>query len=232
VVDFWGNKRSSGLWSTEKGDESGRKQTMSRDVKITYINKTMNPDKPTIFLFARNLVPRFDVLTHGIAWRALARIGKGSYSEFIYPAATSVRALWGDGYRTRSLEAETGKRYTVKEESGGIVLIPTGNAAHTHAIEISSRVKVDGGIQAQLCKDGKVLLEKKAVAYEQKATFILRPALYWGMAAEIREGQGIGSAILNTDRFFQQDIDGVTWAMVTLTGNTKEGYQFRVENHY
>lgn len=144
----------------------------------------------------------------------------------------TVRALWGDNHKTRMVEAETGKRYTVLEESGGIVLIPNGNAAHAHAIEISSQVKVDGGIRAQLCKDGKVLLEKKVVAYEQKATFILHPKLYWGMAAEIREGQGIGTAILNSDRFFEQDIDGVTHAIVTLTGNTREGYRFNVENHY
>ena len=192
----------------------------------------MNPDKPTIFLFAHNLVPKFDVLAHGIAWRVLARIGKGSSSEFIYPVSTTVRALWGDGHKTRSLEAETGKRYTVLEESGGIVLIPNGNASHAQAIEISSQVKVDGGIRAQLCKDGKVLLEKKALAYEQKATFILHPKLYWGIAAEIRAGQDIGSAILNSDHFFEQDIDGVSHAIVTLTGNTREGYRFVVENHY
>jgi hypothetical protein len=205
---------------------------MGTEVKITYINHTMNPDKPTIFLFANNQVPKFDVLTQGIAWRALARLGKGSGSEFIYPEATTVRAMWGDNHKTRMLEAETGKRYTVLEEPGGIVMIPTGKAAHAHAIEISNQVKVDGGIRAQLFKDGKVLLEKKVVAYEQKATFILQPKLYWGIAAEIREGQGIGSAILNSDGFFEQDIDGVTRAMVTLSGNTREGYRFTVENRY
>jgi hypothetical protein len=216
----------------EYGGKSWRKATMSRDVKITYVNKTRNPDKPAIFLFAPNLVPKFDVYTQGIAWRALIRIGKGSRSEFIYPAASTVQAIWGEGHRTRSLEAEAGKRYAVQEESGGVVLVSSGKAAHAHAIEICSRVKVDGGIRAQLCKDGKVLLERKAVAYEQKATFVLRPALYWGMAMEIREGQDIGSAILYSDGFFEQDIDGVTRSTITLTGSPREGYRFVAENHY
>jgi len=202
---------------------------MSTDIKITYINNTMNPDKPTIFLFAKNPVPKFDVLKHGVAWRVLAKIGKGSYSEFVYPKTTTVRARWGDGHKTGMLEAEIGKKYTVIENNTGIVIIPNGNAAHPHAIELSSKIKVDGGIRAQLCKDGKVLLEKRTVAYDQKATFILEPKLYWGIAAEIQEGQLIGSAILNSDRFFELDIHGVTHATVTMTGNIKEGYHFHVE---
>ncbi len=202
---------------------------MNKNVKITYINNTMNPDKPTIFLFAKNRVPKFEVLTHGAAWRALTRIGKGSYSQFIYPETSTVRAMWEGRHKTCMLEAETGKKYTVIENNSGIVLIPNGNAAHPHAVEISSKIKVDGGIEAQLCKDGKVLLEKKNVAYDQKATFILEPKLYWGIAAEIRDGQSIGSSVLNSDNFFEQDIHWVTGATVTLTGNTKEGYQFHVE---
>ena len=205
---------------------------MTTGVKITYINHTMNPGRPTIFVFTGNLVPNFDILKHGIAWRALAKIGKGSYSEFIYPKNAAVRAIWGDGHKTRLLEAETGKKYTIVEENSGIVLIPDGPAAHPHVIEVSSKIKVEGGIEAQLCKDGKILMSKPTVAYDQKATFIPEPKLYWGMAAEIREGQLIGSAILNSDSFFEQDIHHVSHATVTLTGNTKEGYQFHLENHY
>lgn len=202
---------------------------MSTDVKITYVNNTMNPDKPTIFLFAKNRVPKFDVLKHGVAWRALAKIGKDSSSEFVFPKITTLRVMWGDGHRTPLLEAEIGKKYTVIENNTNIVLVPNGNAAHAHAIEVSSKIKVDGGIRVQLGKDSKVLLEKRTVAYDQKATFILEPKLYWGMAAEIREGQLIGSAVLNSDSFFEQDIHGVTRAIVTLSGNTKEGYQFHLE---
>ncbi|MGD2085910.1 MAG: hypothetical protein PVH61_06985 [Candidatus Aminicenantes bacterium] len=203
---------------------------MSTDVKITYVNNSGNTDKPSIFVFTKNLVPTFDVLKDGVAWRVMPDIGKGSSSCFVYPIITTVQAMWGDCNKTRTLDATIGKRYTVLEDDTGIVLVPNGDASQSTAIEVNSLVQVDGGIRAQLCKDGKVMMTKQIVAYDQKATFILHPKLYWGIASEIQEGQLISSAVLNTDNFFEQDIEGVLEAVVTLTGNAKEGYQFYVEN--
>lgn len=37
----------------------------STDVKVTYVNNSLNPDQPTIFVFAKNVVPTFDVLVDG-----------------------------------------------------------------------------------------------------------------------------------------------------------------------
>jgi hypothetical protein len=203
---------------------------MSTDVKITYVNNSGNTDQPTIFVFTKNLVPTFDVLKDGVAWRVMPDIGKGSSSCFVYPIVTTVQAMWGDCNKTRMLDATIGKRYSVLEDDTGIVLVPNGDASQSTAIEVNSLVQVDGGIQAQLCKDGKVIMTKQIVAYDQKATFILHPKLYWGIASEIQEGQLISSAVLNTDNFFEQDIEGVLESIVTLTGNAKEGYQFSVQN--
>jgi hypothetical protein len=203
---------------------------MSTDVKITYVNNSGNTDQPTIFVFTKNLVPTFDVLKDGVAWRVMPDIGKGSSSCFVYPIITTVQAMWGDCNKTRMLDATIGKRYTVLEDDTGIVLVPNGDASQPTAIEVNSLVQVDGGIKAQICKEGKVMMTKNIVAYDQKATFILHPKLYWGIASEIQEGQLISSAVLNTDNFFEQDIEGVLNATVTLTGNAKEGFQFYVEN--
>lgn len=204
---------------------------MSTDVKVTYVNNSLNPDQPTIFVFTKNLIPTFDVLVDGVAWRTMPNIGKGSSSCFVFPIITEVQAMWGDCNATRSILADIGKRYTVLEDDTGIVLQPTGNASQTNAIEVNSMVQVEGGVRAQLTKDGKVMMTKNIVAYNQKATFILHPKLYWGVASEIQEGQLISSAVLNSDHFFEQDIEGVTSATVTLTGNPKEGYQFIVQNN-
>ena len=35
---------------------------MSTDVKITYINKSVNPARPTVFVFTKNQIPTFDAL--------------------------------------------------------------------------------------------------------------------------------------------------------------------------
>lgn len=203
---------------------------MSTDVSITYYNNAMNPDRPTVFVFTKNYVPTFDVLKDGVAWLALPDIGKGSSSSFVFPIRTTVQGMWGGSNKTRSIEAEIGKRYTVLRDETGIVLDPGGDASQKTAIEVSSQIKVDGGIKAQICKDGKVLVTKEIVAYNQKATFVLHPKLYWGLASEIQDGQQISSAVLDTDNFFEMDIEGLISADVVLTGNTKDGYNFSVEN--
>ena len=199
---------------------------MGLDVKITYINNSWNRDKPTIFVFAKNQAPTFNVLEHGVAWRTISRIGRKSSSCFIYPQKTHVQAMWGEGDKTGILEAAPGQRYTVLEDDTGIVLAHTGKATQANAIEVDSQVEVKDGIRAQILKRGSPLMVKNIIAYGQKATFILHPILYWGIAAEIQEGQGIGSAVLNTDRFWAQNIEEISEATVTLVGNATEGYRF------
>jgi hypothetical protein len=203
---------------------------MSTDVKITYINKSRNDDNPTIFVFTRNVIPTFEALVDGIAWRIMPNIGQGSSSQFYYPIKSRIQASWEKYNFTNDLNAEIGKRYTVEEDDTGIVLIPNGNACQKTAIEINNNIRVNGGIKALLKKENKVIVTKNTVAYGQKATFILHPKLYWGIASEIHEGQELKSAILNTDHFFEQDIEGVSEADVILRGNPKEGYQFCLEN--
>ncbi len=203
---------------------------MSTEVKINFINQSVNSDMPVIFVFTKNMVPTFDVLRHGIAWRVLDNVNKGSVSSFIFPIETSVQAMWGGYNKTEQLKSEIGKRYSVINSDGGIVLVKNGNASQKNAIEVNSQVHVDGGIQAQLFKDGRVMMTKNIVAYDQKATFILHPKLYWGIAHEIQEGSQLSTAVLSSDHFFEQDLEGVTETNVVLTGNAKDGYQFVIEN--
>ena len=197
---------------------------------ITYVNRSDNADQPTIFVFAKNAIPGFDELADGVAWRVLPDIGKGSSSEFMVLPMCTVQATWGGVNRTQSLVAEVGKRYTVMEDDTGIVLVANGNASQSNAIEISSEIHVPGGITAQLLNDGKLLMQKQIVAYGQKASFVWERKLYWGIASEIWESQLIGTAVLDSTDFFEQDLDGILGATVTLTGDAQSGYQFEVVN--
>jgi len=203
---------------------------MATNVRITYVNQSGNQECPKVFVFTKNLIPSFDVLVDGVAWKVMSDIGRGSSCHFTYPIHTAVQAMWGDSSQTRSLTAEIGKRYTVMKNNTGIVLMANGNASQTTAIEINNDIQVEGGIQAQLSKDDKVLMTKHNVAYNQKATFVLHPKLYWGVASEIQQGDFLSSAVLNTDHFFEQDIQGVNQSVVTLKGNARDGYQFDVTN--
>ncbi len=119
---------------------------MSTDVQVTYVNNSMNPDNPTIFVFTKNVIPTFNALVDGFAWRVMPDIGKGASSRFVYPLVSTVRATWGDCNATQTIEAQIGHRYTVLEDSTGIILQHDGQASQPTAIEVNSRVQVPGGV--------------------------------------------------------------------------------------
>ncbi|WP_064791367.1 hypothetical protein [Shewanella woodyi] len=204
---------------------------MSSNVEITYINKSMNKDLPTIFVFTKNETPTFDALKEGVAWRVIPDIGRASSSQFNFPIETSVGATWQGGQnKTQVLDSTIGKRYTVSKDDTGVVLAANGNASDTKSIDVNNDVNVPNGISAELYKDGKLMMTKNIVGFGQKATFVLKPRLYWGVASEIQESQLLNSAVLNTDKFFEQDLEGVTKVTVSLNGNAESGYSFKIEN--
>ncbi|MBW8186318.1 hypothetical protein [Shewanella nanhaiensis] len=204
---------------------------MSSNVEITYINKSMNKDLPTIFVFTKNETPTFDALKEGVAWRVIPDIGRASSSKFNFPIETSVGATWQGGQnKTQVLDSTIGKRYTVSKDDTGVVLAANGNASDTKSIDVNNDVNVPNGISAELYKDGKLMMTKNIVGFGQKATFVLKPKLYWGVASEIQESQLLNSAVLDTDKFFEQDLEGVTKVTVSLNGNAESGYSFKIED--
>jgi hypothetical protein len=204
---------------------------MATDIKITYTNKSMNKDLPTVFVFTKNETPTFDVLKEGLAWRTIPNIGRGSSSSFGFPIITEVGATWKDGTnKTQVLPSDIGKRYTVSKNDTGIVLAGNGNASDTKSIDINNDANIQGGIAASLYKDNKLMMTKNIVGYGQKATFVLKPKLYWGIASEIEESQSLNSAVLNTDHFFEQDLEGVSEVEISLNGNAEDVYTFKIDS--
>ncbi len=191
---------------------------MATDIKITYTNKSMNRDLPTVFVFTKNEIPAFDVLKEGVAWRTIPNIGRGSSSSFVLPIFTEVVATWQDGInKTQILPADIGKRYTVSQNETGIVLTANGNASDAESIDVNNDANIQDGVSASLYKDGKLMLTKSIAGYGQKATFVLKPKLYWGIASEIQESELINSAVLNTDSFFEQDLEGLTEVNISFS---------------
>ncbi len=207
-----------------------RQDMVAAPIFITFVNDSDNPTLPALFVFARNEASTSDELTSEIAWRVMPSLGKGASTTFLYLLAGTVRAMWGDCNETPSLPANVGSRYAVEEDATGIVIVPSGSASQPDAIEVTSVVQVDSGINAQLFRDDKLFVQKQIVAYGQKATFIVEPKLYWGIASEIEEGQLLATADLLTDTFFELDLQGVSQAIVTLSGDSQTGFQFTVES--
>ncbi|MDP4181854.1 MAG: hypothetical protein Q8942_12265 [Bacillota bacterium] len=204
---------------------------MSSNVKITYVNKSMNKDLPKIFLFLKNEIPTFDALKDGVVWKVIEDVGRESTCEFTFPLETEVGATWSKGTcKTKRLLYSTGRKYTVIKNEAGITIIPDGSAGNTRFIDVCNDVHVENGISVDLYKDGKIMITKKVVAYGQKATFILHPKLYWGVASEIQEGKELSSAVLDSDHFFEENLEGASNVTVALYGNATDGYQFKIEN--
>jgi len=204
---------------------------MPNTIKIHYVNKSMNQDMPKIFMFMRNEIPTFDALKDGVAWKVIENVGRGSSCNVLYPIETMVSASWDERTcQTAMMQSTIGSRYTVLQDETGITITNDGNAGNTRSIDVANDVHVEGGISVDLYKDGKLMMTKNTVAYGQKATFVLHPKLYWGLASEIQEGAQISSAVLNSDQFFEQDLEGVSEVTVSLYGNAEDGYQFKLEN--
>jgi hypothetical protein len=191
----------------------------------------MNKDLPNIFLFIKNEVPTFDCLKDGIAWKVIKDVGRESSCKFVFPIETEVSASWNNGTCcTRMLPSEIGSRYTVEKNETGIILQKDGNAGNTRSIDVSNNVHTENGISVDMYKDGRIMMTKNIVGYGQKATFVLHPKLYWGIASEIQEGEQISSAVLDSEHFFEQNLEGLSNVTIALHGNAEEGYQFVVES--
>jgi hypothetical protein len=203
----------------------------SRDVKITYVNNSLNEDMPSIFVFTQNEVASFNAIRDGVAWKVIKNIGRNSRSTFVFPSQTSIKATWeGGANETNQLLCEVGKRYTVQKNATGIVLQQDGNALSPMDIELMNNIQMNKGISALLLKGDDVIVKKNIVAYEQKATFQLAPKIYWGIASEIQVSQSISSAVLDSNVFFEQDLLNVSAATVSLNGNAEIGYNFQIDH--
>jgi len=201
------------------------------DVKITYVNHSGNKDTPTVFLFTKNEVPTFDALRDGVAWRTFERIGRGSCATAVFPVDTQVSTSWDSGCcRTAQLTAQIGCGYQVSKDETGIILTKNGNAGNTRSIDVTNNIRVSGGISVNLYKDGHIMMTKDIVAYGQKATFVLHPKLYWGLASEIQEGEQLSSAVLDSASFYELDLESLSEVTVGLYGNAQDGYQFKVDS--
>lgn len=203
---------------------------LTQGTKICYINKSANKDLPQVFVFAQNGTSNFSSIEEGVAWKVIKNIGRGSRSTFYYSDQYSVQASWdNDANTTVQISANTGERYHIIKDTTGIVLKPDGSAADANTIEVVNEVEVPNGVKAQYCKNGNVILEKSQVGYGQSAIFTPSNKIYFGLASEITEGSSLQSAVINNRNFFELDLTGVSYVMISLNGNAENGYRFQIE---
>lgn len=206
--------------------------TLNQKTKICYINKSANKDLPEVFIFAKNATPNFDLYKDGVAWKVLKKIGRRSRSTFYYDSQYAVQASWENTVNsTAQVPAKLGCNYQVILDTTGIVLKSNGEAFDTNTIEITNNIEVANGISAQFCNNGKVLLQKDNIGYDQVAIFKPSQTIYFGLASEITEGNTLHSGVINSTNFFELNLTGLSNVIISLNGNPKTGYYFELEQN-
>lgn len=203
---------------------------LTDSTKICYINKSANNDMPQVFVFAQNGTSNFDGVKGGVAWNVIKNIGRGSRSVFYYSSQYFVQASWENTCNcTAQIAVKKGHKYHVVKDTTGIVLKPSGEASDLKAIEVANDIEVPNGVTVQYCNDGRIILEKKQVGYGQSAIFKPSNKIYFGLASEITVGSSLQSAVINSRKFFELDLTGLSNILVSLNGNAENGYQFQLE---
>jgi hypothetical protein len=195
---------------------------MSNDVTITYINESTISPCPEIFVFG--FKPQ--ELQKDNAWRVIEDIGTHSQSMFTYPANSAARGAWtesgGEQDATQMLAATPGQKFEVVKDGTGIVIKSSGSSGVPEAIQIENKVQVDGGIIAQICKDGLVYLEKRTLT-NQIAQFQWKPVLYFEAAVTKTTPSG---TVTELTKSFELNLEGQSTAVIKLNGTSMDDAAF------
>jgi len=161
----------------------------------------------------------------------MPNISNETSHNFSWTRDFQIEAVCQDNVlKTKKLPTSSGNRYNVCEDSAGITMHPTGKSSIEKSVQVCNTSCIKGGINANLYLNNKLLIKKHITALHQTATFIIHDKLYWGISQDIQEGKTLSLNTLNQDSFFELDMANITNATIILFGNSKDGYQFLVEN--
>ena len=112
---------------------------MSTEINLKFINKSNDTDSSDIIVFHKDQ-PASEL---AVAWKIMPKV-KTTAESFVYPINLVVQATWAKGKKTRPVDAQIGKQYSVVKDDTGIVLKEAGEASQPAAIDVGSQVNVEG----------------------------------------------------------------------------------------
>lgn len=187
---------------------------MSESIKLNFINNSNDTNNSSVVIFQKNVATSFDEVA--VAWQVIKNCGVGSHHPFYYPMQNFVGAEDSYGNFTPQIAATNGQAFHVIRDTSGDVLRFCGAASNYQEIEIRNDL-MQGSINAQIYKDGKLLAVKTGVAPGQKAVFEFKPTIFIGVASQINEGDIMNSAILS-DINTELNLLGIASADIVMTG--------------
>lgn len=200
------------------------------DIKIIYTNKSMKKNLSNIFVFTKNKIFSNEEIGNCIAWKVIENVGREFSCEFFFSHGYEICASWDEGAcKTKAIPLNTGCKYVVRQDDTGVLLEPDGYTSNPSIVEVKNEIHMKDGICVEIYNNTGLIMADCEVGYDLKASFELQPVLFWGLACEIQEGELLSTAVLESDNFYEQSLEGVSHVGISLYGNDEEGYEFKVD---
>lgn len=189
---------------------------MSHDViKLNLINQSQDVNNSSYVIFQKNVAENFGELA--IAWRVIENLGHGDHHPFEYPLEFKIGAGDAFGNFTPPVRAVDGDLWeVVRTESGDELKQSSQPASSPTEVEVRNSLDVSA-ISANCYRDGKLLAQKTNISPGQKAVFEFKPRIFIGAVSQIREGEVMNSAILQSINT-ELPLLGIFSADIVITG--------------
>lgn len=200
-------------------------------IKLNFINKSNDMSNNSVVIFQQNASE--DLGEAAIAWKVIENCGPLENHPFVYPLNFMVSTGDSYGNYTPMLTAYDGQAFDmVKSASGDILQLSSSSATSPTEVEVRNNL-IQGAINANCYRDGKLLAAKTSLAPGQKAVFEFQPRIYIGVVSQIEEGDVMNSAIISQINT-EINLFGITSADIVMTGGgpgeSATAFNFTLEN--
>ena len=187
----------------------------SMNIKLTFVNESNDMNNSDVVIFQKNALadPDEDV----VAWTVIKNCRRNCSHTFVYPMGFSIGASDFYGNVSNLQEGEFGQQWNIaRSVSGDTVQLSQTPASHVNQVELANHLPV-GTVNAQIYKDGKLLLVKTGISPEQKAVFSYEPKIWIGVVSHVNEGQMLDTAIMKSITT-EISLLGIRKAAIIMTG--------------
>ncbi|MGQ7854378.1 hypothetical protein ACUN24_09025 [Pedobacter sp. WC2501] len=200
-------------------------------IKLNFINRSNDTNNSTVVIFQQNVAEDFGETA--IAWQVIKNCRRLDNHPFVYPFNFQVSASDSYGNYTPQLRAFDGVAFDMLTSTSGDVLQLSSIPA-TSATEVEVRNQLmQGAINANCYRDGKLLAAKTGLAPGKKAVFEFQPKIYIGVVSQIEEGDVMNSAIISQVNT-EINLFGISSADIVMTGGahgkSSVPFNFSLEN--
>lgn len=195
------------------------------DVRLNLINRTTDFNGGLV-IFQKNAAAAFGELA--VAWQVIPDLGVGNSRSFTFPMSMKIAASDSYNNYTPQQDATNGQLFKLALTSSGDYLQSAGMASSPGQVQVLNALE-RGAFSVSIYKDGKLLAVETAISPQQKAIFEFKPSIWIGIINQVTQGEIMNSDVVSNINT-ELSLSDLTSADIAMTGNSKDGYKFGLEN--